>query len=205
MRPKLGVLVTEVLTLGLVAGMTAGSMTSAWGNGDAVLGDRVWEDLNWNGLQDDGEPGVPGVEVVLFRSNPLDVTSLEWFAATTTGAQGLYFFDSLIPTAFYGEGFNVYQPEYQIRFALPTGYAFTVQTEVDAPGGEFDSPDDSDADPTSGYTTIIHLADKEPGVIGVADYGWDAGIITPELSPASLLLLGMLPVGLMAYRRRKRT
>ena len=34
----------------------------------AASGDRVWEDLNHNGHQDDGEPGLPGVTVVLLDS-----------------------------------------------------------------------------------------------------------------------------------------
>lgn len=34
------------------------------------IGDRVWQDANRNGLQDNGEPGIPGVELTLYRFNP---------------------------------------------------------------------------------------------------------------------------------------
>ncbi|MEI2421217.1 SdrD B-like domain-containing protein, partial [Arthrospira platensis SPKY2] len=36
------------------------------------IGDRVWNDLNNNGIQDAGEPGLPNITVTLFESgNPV--------------------------------------------------------------------------------------------------------------------------------------
>jgi hypothetical protein len=34
------------------------------------IGDFVWEDTNGNGIQDNGEPGIPGVSVKLFKDTP---------------------------------------------------------------------------------------------------------------------------------------
>ena len=36
----------------------------------ASLGDRVWKDTNGNGIQDDGEVGIEGVEVRLMTKGP---------------------------------------------------------------------------------------------------------------------------------------
>ena len=53
------------------------------------IGNRVWNDLNGNGVQDAGEPGIPGVTVTLtdFDDNV--------FATTTTNDDGLYEFCNL--------------------------------------------------------------------------------------------------------------
>ena len=60
-----------------------------------ALGDFVWEDLNANGIQDAGEPGVPDVPVELFdgAGNPV--------ASTTTDANGEYLFENLLPGDYY--------------------------------------------------------------------------------------------------------
>jgi hypothetical protein len=53
------------------------------------IGDKVWNDLNQNGLQDEGEPGISGIEVILFRSNGQSVDTL------VTDADGKYLFTGL--------------------------------------------------------------------------------------------------------------
>ncbi len=57
----------------------------------ASLGDFVWNDLNHNGIQDPGEPGIPGVTVTL--SGPV-------YQMTITDANGYYLFDCL-PAGMY--------------------------------------------------------------------------------------------------------
>ena len=54
------------------------------------IGDFVWLDENGNGLQDGGEPGVPGVDVKLLQ-NGVEL------AATQTDDSGIYGFSSLLP------------------------------------------------------------------------------------------------------------
>ena len=56
----------------------------------ATIGDRVWNDADGNGV-DNGEPGVPGVTVILKDANGVEV------ARTTTDANGNYRFAGLIP------------------------------------------------------------------------------------------------------------
>ena len=74
----------------------------------AKLGDYVWEDLNGNGIQDSGEPGVVGVTVNLLVGGAVEAT-------TTTGVGGIYSFASLAPGT------------YSVQVELPAGYAFTSQ------------------------------------------------------------------------------
>ncbi|WP_020471274.1 SdrD B-like domain-containing protein [Zavarzinella formosa] len=55
------------------------------------IGNRIWNDVNNNGIQDAGEAGISGVAVVL-----LD-TSNNVLASTTSGANGIYEFSNLLP------------------------------------------------------------------------------------------------------------
>jgi len=59
----------------------------------AVLGDFVWYDDDADGLQDSGEDGIPGIEVVLKQ----DTTTV---ATTTTDSTGHYLFTNLDPGAY---------------------------------------------------------------------------------------------------------
>ena len=68
-------------------------------NGAAVpfsrVGDTVWEDLNRDGLYNDGEPGMANIEITLFNSNNEEV------ARTLTNEEGVYIFDNLLPDLCY--------------------------------------------------------------------------------------------------------
>ncbi|ATE52370.1 hypothetical protein CNX65_02900 [Actinosynnema pretiosum] len=75
----------------------------------AAIGDFVWDDLNRNGLQDAGEPGISGVKV-----NLLDAQG-EVKSSTTTNASGKYVFGDLDEGA------------YRVQFTVPTGRTFTAQ------------------------------------------------------------------------------
>ena len=98
----------------------------------ASLGDYVWEDLNGDGIQDVGEPGIAGVTVELYDA----ATNL--VRTTVTDGLGAYAFTGLIPG------------EYTVVFVRPSGYHFTLQ---DQSGDTVDS----DADPTTGQTATITL------------------------------------------------
>ncbi|MEN6344353.1 MAG: SdrD B-like domain-containing protein [Armatimonadia bacterium] len=75
----------------------------------ASIGDFVWEDLNGNGLQDSGEPGVAGVAVELFTADGKSA------GTCLTDADGKYLFTGLTPGTYY------------VQFTLPSGYRFTTQ------------------------------------------------------------------------------
>ncbi len=125
----------------------------------AALGDRVWEDLNGNGLQDAGEPGVPGVTVELYVCDGVLI------ATTTTDDEGLYLFTGLMPGS------------YRVVFAAPTGYEFTTQNVG------MDEAIDSDAD-DFGVTACVTLAsggenrDVDAGLVAIqyaaiGDFVWE--------------------------------
>ena len=58
------------------------------------VGDKVWEDINGNGIQDVGEPGIANVVVEVYDYSGL-VTS------TTTNSFGTYYFRNLFPGEYY--------------------------------------------------------------------------------------------------------
>jgi uncharacterized repeat protein (TIGR01451 family) len=113
----------------------------------AGLGDRVWIDINANGIQDAGEPGLDGVTV-----NLLDGSGNPTGQTTMTSGGGAYAFTGLTPA------------DYSVQFVLPTGYAFTVQDQGANDGA------DSDADPTTGNAALTTLSSGEN------DLTWDAGL-----------------------------
>ena len=57
----------------------------------AQLGDFVWHDVDKDGVQDPGEPGIEGITVTLRDGSGVVV------ATTTTDADGLYVFRALLP------------------------------------------------------------------------------------------------------------
>lgn len=66
-------------------------------SGDAVIGDFVWYDINGDGVQDAGEPGLDGVDVELtyFGPDGREGTADDLVFTTTTAGGGLYEFDML--------------------------------------------------------------------------------------------------------------
>ncbi|SDX09283.1 Cna protein B-type domain-containing protein [Amycolatopsis xylanica] len=117
------------------------------------LGDFVWIDKNANGLQDDGEPGVPGVTAVLKDGDGKEIGS------TKTGPDGKYLFDKL-PDGTYQVCFDIANMPEAVK-----GYTLT---KVDAG----DDAKDSDADPTTGCTKPVKL--------GPDNLTLDAGLVEPE-------------------------
>jgi SdrD B-like domain/Secretion system C-terminal sorting domain len=137
----------------------------------AAIGDRVWYDLNNNGLQDAGEPGVPGVTVQLFNSaNTLIATQI-------TDAFGNYMFNNVVPGPI-SNSINYY-----VTFSnLPSGYVFTAPNVGGEPNNQIDS-DVTGANGT-GSTPLFRVVDDETRITV------DAGIRNPNV--ASLSTLGDL-------------
>ena len=57
-----------------------------------AIGDKVWDDTDGDGLQDEGEPGIGGVELELYLVGMNQVVAKE-----TTNSRGVYRFDDLPP------------------------------------------------------------------------------------------------------------
>ncbi len=117
------------------------------------IGDRVWNDVNLNGVQDSGEVGVEGVRVTLLDKDGNSVTDVTAQAVTptTTNSSGNYNFTDLVPD------------DYMLEFTLPEGYAVTVINNAT-------DDKDSDVDPSTMRTIVTTLEDEEQ------DMTWDMGI-----------------------------
>ncbi|MDQ3247870.1 MAG: carboxypeptidase regulatory-like domain-containing protein, partial [Chloroflexota bacterium] len=118
------------------------------------VGDYVWDDLNANGRQESGEPGLANVRATLLRSDGVS-TGL----AARTDSGGYYLFANL-PPGNYFVSFD--------RSSLPAGTVFSPQN-----AGTDDSLD-SDADPTSGET-----APTGPLAGGNQNLTLDLGVFRP--------------------------
>ncbi len=80
---------------------------------DAQIGDKVWEDLDGNGLQDANEPGIDSILVELYACDNLDSP----IATTFSNANGDYFFSEL-PAG-----------NYIIKFQLPPFLNYTTKDQ----------------------------------------------------------------------------
>ena len=127
--------------------------TADFGYRFPALGDVVWVDVDGDGIQDAGEPGLAGVTVTLFDDSDVQVGSM------VTAADGSYGFSGLA------------LGDYYVVFDLSTvpggGYLFTTPNV----GG--DDTVDSDADPTTGRSQTVTLA------VGETQTTLDAGAYLP--------------------------
>lgn len=103
----------------------------------SAIGDRVWTDVNMNGIQDAGEPGLGGITINLYTcSDPNTV-----LASTVSAANGSYQFAGLAPG------------NYLVEFESLTGYERSAQDQ----GGNDEADSDAGA---SGFTSCITLTDN---------------------------------------------
>ncbi|PWD50949.1 hypothetical protein C8046_10075 [Serinibacter arcticus] len=72
------------------------------------VGDLVWLDSNRDGLQDDGEPGIPGVVLILTGPDGAPVVDVDGtpVSSVTTDANGAYVFENL-PVLAEGRSYTV--------------------------------------------------------------------------------------------------
>jgi len=131
---------SDINPLGKTANLTVNSGDSVTvGSGfvqPASIGKFVWFDINGDGVQDAGEPGLAGVVVTLLEGGiPI--------ATTVSSSNGFYSFTDLIPGS------------YSVQFTVPTGFTVTVQN-----AGAATLSTDSDINAT-GATAAITLAQGE--------------------------------------------
>ena len=158
------------VNVGIVSGTPRGSLAAPVSASDQAnvygtlsIGDFVWSDFDWDGIQDAGEPGLSGVTVELFDSNGVSLGSV------VTTAAGRYEFDGLLAD------------NYTLRFTQPGSYIWTT------PGTGSDTALDSDAVavmPTSAVATVAvtlvatQVADTAPTSDGTLSNGtFDVGLV----------------------------
>ncbi len=135
-----------------------------------AIGDFVWYDINGNGIQDSGEPGIGNVIVELYTAGNL-VTPIA--TTNTFAADGSYLFTGLAPG------------DYVVKFIAPDNYDPTQQDQGT------DDALDSDADTTTGMTATISLGSGETNLT------IDAGFIAmgPAIDIQKMPDLQIIPSG----------
>jgi uncharacterized repeat protein (TIGR01451 family) len=150
---------------------------------DNVIGDRVWNDTNFNGLQDVGETGVGGIYVKLVK---FDSTLGIWepYGYTYTDPNGNYLFSTP------GLSLNgLPDGLYRVRFSLPDKWYVSPQDRDGLGGADLGTPANGNTDSdvpqtitgTDGGVPYYETADITLGG-HETDLTWDAGIW--EASPS---------------------
>jgi SdrD B-like domain len=89
-----------------------------------ALGNLIWNDTDNDGVQDAGEAGISGVVVELFAAGADPATATP-IATVTTGPNGEYFFDNLVPGDYVvhipAENFIAGAPLADMQSCLPEG------------------------------------------------------------------------------------
>ena len=132
------------------------------------VGNRVWVDLDRNGLQDAGEPGVEKITATLYDTATNLPVALDAdgnvVAPIQTDADGNYLFETLVPGDYY------------VVFSdLPEGYVVT-QENVNANG---DDTLDSDVNPTTLATSSTGFLPGNNDPTQNQDLTLDMGILLP--------------------------
>ena len=146
------------------------------------MGDQVWYDTNQNGIQDAGEPGVPGMYVELFPNSDCTGSGV---GNDTTDANGFYLFPDLTAD------------DYCLEFSnIPVGWDITLQDQG------LDDTIDSDVDPLTARITGIALVDEDGldedmGLFEVVEPVEEVEEFVPE--PGSMILLASGLAGLAGY------
>jgi len=130
----------------------------------AAIGDFVWHDLNANGQQDAGEPGISGVTVQLY-----DADNDSLLSTIITDANGYYLFDSLDLGNYY------------IIFGHATVPNGLLPTLADV-GND---ATDSDADAITGKTGIYSLNSGD--TILTVDAGYRCSLVACSISGETVL------------------
>ena len=144
------------ITTGLtgITTLSTGENDLTWDAGihiaPASLGDFVWNDLNRDGIQDAGEPGIPNIKVTLYDSSNTEIGN------TRTDTDGKYSFTNLLPGT-YSVGFS----------DLPSGFVFSPALQGSDPAK------DSDANTSTGLTASVTLGSGDNNLT------LDAGINQP--------------------------
>jgi SdrD B-like domain/Domain of unknown function DUF11 len=126
------------------------------------IGNRVWHDINANGVQDPGEPGLNGITVS--RQGPTNTVT------TVTSGDGNYYFNNLLPNT-----------PYTLTLTPPSGYSLTQPNTQALAGAGVSSNHaisdtrDSDAVLVGETATIYYTT----GSAGQNNHGLDFGFTQP--------------------------
>ena len=139
-----------------------------------AIGDYVWIDENRNGIQDDDEPSLEGVTVVLYAGEGKELER------TTTDEKGRYLFDYL-NAGEYQVGFELTEAQRELfEFTDYTVGADDKNGGVDSNAGEDGR---SEVFTLNADSPLVTLHEYEHGEFGARlgiDPTWDAGVVRIE-------------------------
>ncbi|MGH9946492.1 MAG: SdrD B-like domain-containing protein [Pyrinomonadaceae bacterium] len=163
------------------------------------IGNRVWRDTNFNGVQDPGENPIAGVTVRLYQGSTLVGTAV-------TDANGEYYFvGSTVPDGNTNDNIGqvnggiLRNTTYQVRFDNPLNYVigqplFGLIPTVENQTSQLGDDDSSDSDATrvtnppgspAGTFPVISLT---TGGVGANNHTFDVGfILSPSAANVSLI------------------
>ena len=148
-------------------GPTPTPTSTPGGSGTATVGDRVWNDVNGNGVQDIGERGVPGVTVQVLAG----CTGATGVVTKLTNNSGDYIIGSL-PAG-----------QYRIKVTLPAGFTSFSPKDI-----ILDDDYDSDVNP-DGISDCFTLTNSQE------KYTLDAGLVSGGVPPTPSPVPTNTPVG----------
>lgn len=130
-----------------------------------VVGDFVWFDVNADGNQDPGEPGLAGVEVNLYGNDPDNFGNTILIATAVTDSNGWYEFTNLPLTNDAPDEVPPYRIEV-VANSLPAGFVQTAE-----------KPDSLDPNPSLNNQTIFDVENTSDNILDI-DFGYTgSGII----------------------------
>ena len=146
----------------------------------ASIGDRVWADLNCDGVQDAGEPGLVGVRVLLYQAGPDGICNSAddvLLGEQVTGANGVYLFTDVVAGAHCVDVDDATVPAGMVLSTLQDPIAYNLGAGEDYRDADF------------GYTHTGRIGDRvwndadddgvqdagEPGMAGIVVNLFEAG------------------------------
>lgn len=189
------------------AGGVGGSMVMLADPAPLEIGNRVWRDLNNNGVQDPGEAGMSGITVRLYAGSTLRGTAV-------TDANGEYYFvgstvadPNTSDNVGQVNGGILYSTAYEVRFDNPANYAsggplnglFPTMVDQTAQAGD-DDANDSDANsvtnPSGSPAGVFPVIAVTTGGPGANSHRFDVGFAAiPSAASVSVSGRVMLQAG----------
>ncbi len=176
---------TDVITLGasdINNNVDVGSFRSK-----ACVGDRVWNDLNADGIYDSNETTFGGMNVKLWQETTNDNIADLYVGSMVTGGSGAYSFCNVLPGN-----------RYMLQFIQPAGYTLSPQNAAGST-----EVNDSDANPATGFTDVLTFTLREintgvdVGVVGSVNAAEDVAAmqLLPDMQPSVIALSEAKPEG----------
>ena len=141
--------------------LSSGEHDLSWDMGifkPASIGNRVWNDVNANGIQDTNESGVQNVSITLLKGDCISRATDRrgvTIPSVLTDIGGLYSFN------------NLQSNDYCVGFTVPNGFVVSPKNSV----ADIDLDSDVNSDSNTTDATILSMDEN--------DSSWDMGIYKP--------------------------